>query len=319
MTDRRPDHDDRHGVPPPVPPEAFERAREADREYVEDLDARAAELVEGGVGLARLAVGSAWRTSRWGLSTSMSIAERVVHALAEGRSVTQAANEAATGARDALLEIAGHPDAVAEEEEPRRRRRERRPDVEELRRRGAELLRKSSDVTYDEATHPAYARILDSLTPDEARILRMLDSEGPQPAVDVRSSSPLPNNSELVEAGLTMIGGLAGCRHVERTQQYLNNLFRLGLVWFSQEPLRDPGAYQVLEAQPDVAQAMERTKRARTVRRSIHLTPFGQDFIAICLTPEGGPPAGPPAGPPTQPPPTQPPPTQPPPTQPPPV
>lgn len=284
MTDGR--DDNTHDVPPPVPPEALGRARDADREYVEDLDARAAELVEGGVGLARLAVGSAWRTSRWGLSTSMHIAERVVSSLAEGRSVTQTANEAATGARDALLELAGYADAAAEEEEPRRRRGER-PDAEELRRRGAELLRRSSDVTNDEgAAHPAYARILESLSPDEARILRLMDSQGPQPAVDVRTSSAVPNNSELVEAGLTMIGGLAGCRHVERTQQYLNNLFRLGLVWFSREPLRDPDAYQVLEAQPDVAEAMERTKRARTVRRSIHLTPFGVDFVATCLTPE---------------------------------
>lgn len=287
--------EDRYDVPPPVPPEAFDRAHEADREYVEDLDARAAELVEGGVGLARLAMGGAWRTSRWSLSTSMQIAERVVGALAEGRSVTQAANEAASGARDALLELAGYADAAAEQDEPRRSRREP-PDAEELRRRGAELLRRSSDVTYDEETHPAYARILSSLSPDEARILRLLDDAGPQPAVDVRSASPVPHNSELVEGGLTMIGELAGCRHVERTQQYLNNLFRLGLVWFSSEPLRDPGAYQVLEAQPDVMAAMDRTKRARTVRRSIHLTPFGTDFVATCLSPEDHPSSGTPDG-----------------------
>ena len=83
-----------------------------------------------------------------------------------------------------------------------------------------------------------------------------------------------------------MIGGLAGCRHVESTQQYLNNLFRLGLLWFSREPLRETGAYQVLEAQPHVLQAMQRVRRAHTVRRSIHLTPFGRDFIAACLSPE---------------------------------
>ncbi len=248
MTDER--DDDRHRVPPPVPPEAFEQARRADTEYVEDLDARATELVEGGIGLARLAMGSAWRTSQWGLSTSMNIAERVVGALAEGHSVTQAANEAATGARDALLELAGHAEEAEGEQHRERSRGDERPDLDELRRRGAELLRRSSDVTYDEEAHPAYMRILDSLSPDEARILRLLDSEGPQPAVDVRSASVVPNDSELLEAGLTMIGGLAGCRHTERTQQYLNNLFRLGLVWFSREALRDPGAYEVLEAQP---------------------------------------------------------------------
>jgi len=278
--------ENRHAMPPPVPPEAFERARETGREYVEDLDARATELVEDGVGLARLAMGSAWRTSRWGLSTSMHIAERVVSALAEGRSVTHAANEAATGARDALRELAGYPEEEPIEKQRRREGRER-PDAEELRRRGAELLRRSSDVTNEEeGVHPAYGRILESLSPDEARILRLLDSGGPQPAVDVRSSSVVPHDSELVEAGLTMIGGLAGCRHVESTQQYLNNLFRLGLLWFSREPLREPGAYQVLEAQPHVLQAMQRVRRAHTVRRSIHLTPFGRDFIAACLSPE---------------------------------
>ena len=180
--------ENRHAMPPPVPPEAFERARETGREYVEDLDARATELVEDGVGLARLAMGSAWRTSRWGLSTSMHIAERVVSALAEGRSVTHAANEAATGARDALRELAGYPEEEPIEKQRRREGRER-PDAEELRRRGAELLRRSSDVTNEEeGVHPAYGRILESLSPDEARILRLLDSGGPQPAVDVRSS-----------------------------------------------------------------------------------------------------------------------------------
>lgn len=282
---------DRHDIPPPVPTEALQRARRQRlRDEDEDLDQRATELVEGGIGLARLAMGSALRTSRWGVSTSMQIAERVVGSLAAGESVAHVANEAASGARDALLELAGQGDPAAEEPPRRERRRGERPDLDELRRRGAELLRRSSDVTDDEDTHPAYGRILDSLSPDEARMLRVLAQAGPQPAVDVRSSSVVPNDSELVEAGLTMIGELAGCRHVERTQQYLNNLFRLGLVWFSSESLRDPDAYQVLEAQPEVLEAMERHRRSRTVRRSIHLTPFGRDFVVTCLSPEVLPP-----------------------------
>jgi hypothetical protein len=40
----------------------------------------------------------------------------------------------------------------------------------------------------------------------------------------------------------------------------------------------------VLEAQTEVTEALERGGRtARTVRRSIVLTPFGEDFCAICL------------------------------------
>ena len=65
----RPDDDTQHDVPPPVPPEAFTRARDTPpaEPHREDLDERATEIVEGGIGLARLALGSAWRTSRWGL------------------------------------------------------------------------------------------------------------------------------------------------------------------------------------------------------------------------------------------------------------
>ena len=76
----------------------------------------------------------------------------------------------------------------------------------------------------------------------------------------------------------------AGCRHADRVYAYLNNLNRLGLVWFSREPLRDTRRYQVLEAQTQVSDALERGGRtARTVRRSIVLTSFGEDFCAICL------------------------------------
>jgi hypothetical protein len=154
-----------------------------------------------------------------------------------------------------------------------------------LRERGAELLRRSADVDLDdEEAHPAYARILADLAPDEARILRLLVEKGPQPSVDVRSGLlPLRSTSELVAAGLSMIGPEAGCRHLDDVPAYLNNLFRLGLIWFSRERIPDPRNYQVLEAQPEVAEAMASAAHTRTVRRSINLTPFGRDFYELCL------------------------------------
>jgi hypothetical protein len=151
-----------------------------------------------------------------------------------------------------------------------------------LRERGEELLARSADVAQDEELHPAYARILDNLSPDEARILRLLATKGPQPAIDIRRGLPLV--SELVAPGLNMIGAEAGCRHPDRVAAYLDNLNRLGLIWFSRETLRDINRYQVLEAQPEAIEAMREAGRtARTVRRSIHLTPFGTDFCEVCL------------------------------------
>ena len=89
--------------------------------------------------------------------------------------------------------------------------------------------------------------------------------------------------TQLVAPGLSMIGAEAGCRYTDRVPAYLNNLYRLGLIWFSREPLEDPLRYQVLEAQPEVLEAMRKPGRAKTVRRSIHLTPFGEDFCETCL------------------------------------
>ena len=72
-------------------------------------------------------------------------------------------------------------------------------------------------------------------------------------------------------------------RYVDEVPAYLNNLFRLGLVWFSTEQVEDPMDYQVLEAQPDVLAAMHSVRFPKLVRRSIHLTPFGMNFCQTCL------------------------------------
>ena len=151
--------------------------------------------------------------------------------------------------------------------------------VNPLHEAGRDLLRRSRDVWSEDRGHPAYARIIEELAPDEARILLLLLRGGPQATVDVRTGGVIGAvSSSLVQANLNMIGPLAGCRYVDRVPSYLHNLERLGLIWFSSETLRDPEEYQVLEAQPDVLEAMHSVRRAKVVRRSIHLTPFGEDF-----------------------------------------
>lgn len=156
-----------------------------------------------------------------------------------------------------------------------------------LRERGNDLLEKSRDVWNTDQGHPAYGRILEQLAPDEARILMLLLKGGPQPSVDVRTGGPIGMvNSHLIAPGLNMVGARAGARYVDQVPSFLNNLFRLGLIWFSRESLRDPLEYQVVEAQPQVLEAMHSVKFAKVVRRSIHLTPFGEDFCKTCLVEE---------------------------------
>ncbi|RNL60835.1 DUF4393 domain-containing protein [Nocardioides marmoriginsengisoli] len=178
----------------------------------------------------------------------------------------------------ALFEASVTLTSVMTPEEPERQREL------SLRERGEDLLRRSRDVWSEDVAHPAYGRILDEVAPDEARILMLLLRGGPQPSVDVRTGGPVGMvSSSLLSAGLTMIGPRAGVRYLDEVPAYLNNLFRLGLIWFSREQLEDPLEYQVVEAQPDVLEAMHSVRFAKVIRRSIHLTPFGTDFCKTCL------------------------------------
>jgi hypothetical protein len=237
---------------------------------------RPRELLRVAPGLARIAAAAWWQTAQWTVRASVKTTERAVRAASTGMTPTEVLQRTSQEARNyarRLLGIGGSPKT-----DPGRG-----GSTAPLRERGAELLRRSADVNFHEDTHPAYERILGDLAPDEARILRLLVVDGPQPAVDVRTSRPLNIGSELIAPGLTMIGAEAGARHPDRVPSYLNNLFRLGLVWFSREPIKERSSYQVLEAQPDVIAAVKEAGHARTVRRSVHLTPFGEDFCAICL------------------------------------
>ena len=251
--------------------------------------------------LIRIAGGAWVRTATWALAESLRFSARVVRAARSPQEAAQLAYDVGTGLREYARELLGITEiderlgqlmppgtrsGPASSMAARARSRDRGQSDQgppSLRDQGAELLRESADVSLEDGAHPAYARILTELAPDEARILRLLTLEGPQPAVDVRAANLIGVGSQLVAQGLNMIGAQAGVRHLDRVLAYLNNLNRLGLIWFSREALDNPMRYQVIEAQPEAIEAIKRAGRAKTVHRSIHLTPFGKDFCEVCL------------------------------------
>ena len=161
---------------------------------------------------------------------------------------------------------------------------DRRPlTAETLRERGERLLSESAEVGRDETFHPAYPSILDELAADEARILRLLATEGTQAYMDVRDRGYIPFTTEPVAEHMTMVGTDAGCRRPERTPTYLQNLERLALVAFSQDPIDDLKRYQVLEAQPHIEAARESARRPKTVYGRLYLTDLGVGFCEACL------------------------------------
>jgi hypothetical protein len=276
-------------------------------------------------GLAKVAATSLWRTGNWAMQTYVNAGRRVIGVALRPETAVDLAEDIRHVASEITRTLVGDdvedrvrnaaaqnpvtqrmadavPTVMSDPDRERGRDRERGADGASpngrssaartenghgpsLHRQGEDHLRRSRDVRYEEAAHPAYGRIMDELAPDEGRILRLLLTQGPQPSVDVRTGGPIGIfSSHLIAPGLNMIGARAGCRYVDRVPSYLNNLHRLGLVWFSRETLRDPMEYQVVEAQPDVLAAMHKVRAAKIVRRSIHLTPFGEDFCRDALS-----------------------------------
>ncbi|MET0997569.1 MAG: Abi-alpha family protein [Marmoricola sp.] len=258
------------------------------------------EAAEALPGMARIATRAAVRSAAWGLGTSVKTSRLFARALTDPETAGDLVQEVARDVAEATRTVSDVARAVSSGVPLTKALLDatvslssvvladstvREPEPEpSLRERGESLLQRSRDVWSEEETHPAYARILDDLAPDEARILLLLLRGGPQPSVDVRTGGPVGLvSSALVAPGMSMIGARAGCRYLDEVPAYLNNLFRLGLVWFSGEQVEDPTDYQVLEAQPDVGAAVRSVRFARPVRRSIHLTPFGTNFCRTCL------------------------------------
>lgn len=253
-----------------------------------DLPREGADLLANAPGLVRIAAAAWWHAARWSLGASVRGSARLARSATDPVLTAQVFAELGHELREYARDLLGitELDARVRELAPARDRSQSNgavPPGVALRIKGALLLRAAAEIDPGDDAHPAFARILTELAPDEGRILRLLAVEGSQPSVDVRTTSLIGVGSQLVGAGLNMIGAQAGCRRRDRVPAYLNNLERLGLIWFSREPLDDPIAYQVLEAQPEVMEAIHAAPRARTQQRSIHLTPFGKDFCELCL------------------------------------
>jgi hypothetical protein len=233
-------------------------ASELDRQ--ENSDGRL-EALEA---LARLGAGAWLRTARWYADNGLKVGGQLLSVVDRDGRIA-----------DAVSDLLGDPDWLgnAKQAEP-----------PTLRERGERLLSESADVNYQQGSHPAYARMLTELAPDEARILRLIATEGAQPAVDVRAGFAFVPGSRLVAQGFSMIGAEAGLRYVDQVPAYLSNLNRLGLIWFSREAVRDRERYQVLEVQPEVMEALKEAGRfSHVVRRSIRMSPLGDDFCQVAL------------------------------------
>lgn len=241
-----------------------------------------ANLLRAAPGLAMVGATTWWHLTSWSVKATVSASTYVTRRALDGEPAGEILASAATDLRGVALRALGIDNSRSD-----------RPDlalsspasIKELQAGGAALLWRSANLQASDAEHPAYARILTELAPDEARILRFLALNGAQPSLDIRTGRPLGIGSQLIAAGLNMIAEHAGCRDSERIHPYLTNLNRLGLVNFSKEEVDDPARYQLVESQPHIAQLIKKGGfGAKIIHRRIQLTRFGEDFCELCLT-----------------------------------
>lgn len=151
--------------------------------------------------------------------------------------------------------------------------------------RGRALLERSASLEAD-TDHPAFGHLIEQVAPDEMRILRVLTRDGEQPVVDVETRGALGGRGRVVADRLTLLAEVAGCKHPEHLEVYLDNLERLGLVRYLDEPLAE-GDYDVIEVQEPATTARRRaaaeSSSVRSRQRRIGLSALGHAFCAACL------------------------------------
>jgi hypothetical protein len=248
-----------------------------------------AEMGDGEVDMfriARLAAGMTQRATGYSLESGIRTGTRMAYAATNAQSPAQLVTETRAITLDELQRTGI--DVGAEQSEWLERHEDEvvhdRPVTRErLREQGEKLLSKSAELGHEESVHPAFSSILHDLSPDEARLLRLLATEGPQPSLDVYDKMYVPFKTNRIAENLTRMGSDAGCREPARTPLYIQNLTRLGLVTVRDDPVEDLKRYQVLEAQPHIEAAREEAKRPKTTYGAVHLTDFGIEFCETCL------------------------------------
>lgn len=156
-------------------------------------------------------------------------------------------------------------------------------EIPSLREFYANLLASSMDKKTASVSHPAFVRIIEELTPDEARILSSFVGYGPD---DVIFHEVFETESGRTRSGQDLhrrwyfLCNEVGVEHIDNCFTYWENLQRLRLVSVlstSRSELFGPGH--------DDRHGSYDSHLDQTTERSLYLTEFGANFVSACIDP----------------------------------
>lgn len=152
---------------------------------------------------------------------------------------------------------------------------------EELRDLYANLLVSSMNADKKWQVHPAFVDIIKQLTPDEAKILKILPdiSTTILPIVDL--VCVFNQGEHTFISNFTTIG-LSEIDNKELINAYYDNLRRLGLISIEDSRIIRPEAYNEIEHFPKMQYLDGEDFRMRFKRKLFRVTNLGVEFIKTC-------------------------------------
>ena len=165
-------------------------------------------------------------------------------------------------------------------------------DNEELREMYANLLANSMNEVVKDGVHPGFVEIIKQLCPDEAKILRYMSTHNTIPTITLRYENEKGGGIVIVR-NFSNVGELAQCESPTSTNEYFDNMIRLGLLEDSKafSSLMEKELYDPLKNHryilPHVEQAAFQTtdyNKAKFTEGYMRLTDYGKSFCKICLS-----------------------------------
>lgn len=149
------------------------------------------------------------------------------------------------------------------------------------------LLERASEQTTAGGRHVLFAKIIEQIVPDEARIVSALSDGSSSPLVHVRRRSIGPQPAVAVLENMSLVGRTANLALPHLTPNYVGHLLSLGLVETGPEDPSMKAEYEILLADMAVLAAIKRASRramgARVERRTLRLSILGRELWAAAM------------------------------------
>lgn len=159
----------------------------------------------------------------------------------------------------------------------------------ELKKMYVDLLGASMNRDTIDFVHPSFAEIIKQITPDEAKILKILPNKGLcEPLINIKIEKSNVKGSFVIYSNCGILGYEAECDFPDKIPLYIDNMSRLSLIEIPDNAyLVDEWRYnKIIDSEYFHCLETEAANMGKVFfeKRMIGLTDYGDQFRKICLS-----------------------------------